>query len=357
MTSTKYPSYNVLIHDKTRNDLSLYLMQLVNGEVLAGKFLNQQIKKAGFENLSVLDTKKLLNLLLRTKKPQIFAETAVYGDGTDWNRQELKLLGDISIACKVMIYDDGHHLNPMVYDLPFEGYLLFTPGALLRNGRGQMPADWDVVNDDDGQIDMERYYALYERRLLPMLNFANAESKRADKQAVITIPGLGCGQFAGKFLGQLGEKLETVLERILRTYRSQFDSIALIFFDPYKECTPKTIDIDGLPLVVNPQTKSNIKLNQLSYPHLLTTSENSENLLLFSFVAWDHVSWPGNDFYLGSRVTDDGVKAAATNSMQIITGIEGFYDIDENCYLPPRTFDTWFKVVGHYELVLVNNDF
>jgi hypothetical protein len=78
---------------------------------------------------------------------------------------------------------------------------------------------------------------------------------------------------------------------------------------------------------------------------------------LFSFVAWDHVSWPGNDFYLGSRVTDDGVKAAATNSMQIITGIEGFYDIAENCYLPPRTFDTWFKVVEHHELVLVNNDF
>ena len=131
MTSMISPSYNVLIHDKTRKDLSLYLIQLVNGEVLAGKFLNQQIKKAGFENLSVLDTRNLLDLLLRTKKPQIFAEMAVYGDGTDWNRQELKLLGDISIACKVMIYDDGHHLNPLIYDLPLEGYLLFTQGALV----------------------------------------------------------------------------------------------------------------------------------------------------------------------------------------------------------------------------------
>ena len=39
---------------------------------------------------------------------------------------------------------------------------------------------------------------------------------------------------------------------------------------------------------------------------------------LFSVVAWDHVSWPGNDFYAGQRKTDDGVKAAATTAMQIV---------------------------------------
>jgi len=40
---------------------------------------------------------------------------------------------------------------------------------------------------------------------------------------------------------------------------------------------------------------------------------------------WDHVSWPGNDFYGGSRSTDDGVKAAATDSMAALTGVEGRY--------------------------------
>jgi hypothetical protein len=63
MTSMISPSYNVLIHDKTKHDLSLYLMQLVNNEVLPGKYLDHQIKKADLVNLSVLDTKKLLNLL------------------------------------------------------------------------------------------------------------------------------------------------------------------------------------------------------------------------------------------------------------------------------------------------------
>lgn len=350
MTLMKSPSYEVLIHDKTRHDLSLYLMQLAKGEVSSGKYLDQQIKNAGLRDLSSLDTKKLLSLLLRTKKPQIFAESAVYGDGTDWNRQELKLLGDVGVACKVTIFDDGRHQNPYVHDLPFEGYLLFTPGALLRNGRGQIPADWDVVNDD-GQIDMDRYYSLYERRLLPLLLFANAQCRQENKKAIITIPGLGCGQFAGRFSGQLGEKLEAVLEKILRTYRLQLDAVALVFFDPYLECEPKTLNIQGLSFVVNPQTKSTIKLNQLSYPHVLINDENSENLILFSFVAWDHVSWPGNDFYLGSRATDDGVKAAATNSMQVITGIEGFYDTNQNCYLPPRLHQTWIEVIENLGLI------
>ena len=44
---------------------------------------------------------------------------------------------------------------------------------------------------------------------------------------------------------------------------------------------------------------------------------------LYSMVAWDHVSRPGNDFFGGARATDDGVKAAATDSMRTLTGIAG----------------------------------
>ena len=64
MTPTKSPSYKVLIHDKTEHDLSLYQIQLVNGEVLPGKYLDQQIKKSHLVNLSALNTKKLLKGLL-----------------------------------------------------------------------------------------------------------------------------------------------------------------------------------------------------------------------------------------------------------------------------------------------------
>src|SRR5262249_44771579 len=49
-------------------------------------------------------------------------------------------------------------------------------------------------------------------------------------------------------------------------------------------------------------------------------------------VAWDHVSWPGNDFLGGSRATDDGVKAAASNSMSALAGVEGKYGPAERLF-------------------------
>tara|TARA_R110002073_G_scaffold22682_1_gene78241 strand:+ start:1165 stop:1410 length:246 start_codon:yes stop_codon:yes gene_type:complete len=73
-------------------------------------------------------------------------------------------------------------------------------------------------------------------------------------------------------------------------------------------------------------------------------------------VAWDHVSWPGNDFFVGSRATDDGVKAAATGSMKSITGIEGRYD-DSICeYRPPGDYQSWEGVVKRSDLQLPITD-
>jgi hypothetical protein len=47
----------------------------------------------------------------------------------------------------------------------------------------------------------------------------------------------------------------------------------------------------------------------------------------------------------GSRCTDDGVKAAATDSMKTLTGIEGRYDTGRWAYLPPAPYCTWSEAV------------
>ena len=52
-----------------------------------------------------------------------------------------------------------------------------------------------------------------------------------------------------------------------------------------------------------------------------------------------------NNFYTGHRCTDDGVKAAATNSMTVLTGIEGQYDSFNNTYDPPSEYRNWAEVV------------
>ena len=80
--------------------------------------------------------------------------------------------------------------------------------------------------------------------------------------------------------------------------------------------------------------------------------DDFSNALLFSVVAWDHVSWPGNDFYIDSRETDDGVKAAATNSMHAMTGIEGTYNKKTYTYQPPAPYQNWNQVILKNQLNL-----
>jgi hypothetical protein len=71
------------------------------------------------------------------------------------------IIGDISIAVPVTIFDNGNHTALVPHAVPFKGTLVFTPGALLCNGRGQRPADWAEVTLADGQLNREGCYGLY----------------------------------------------------------------------------------------------------------------------------------------------------------------------------------------------------
>jgi hypothetical protein len=349
MSDVTIKKYHILLHGQALQEAADYLQTLQDGVIEPGSYLQQQLQGLDIGQLSV---ETLLECLLRTKRPQIFAESAVYGDGRDWNAHELKLLGDIGIAAAVQVYDDGRHRQPKPHAVPFSAHLLFTAGALLRNGKGQLPADWDVVNKND-DIDPERYYQLYQRRLLPLLLYANAVADAAGKQAFITMPGLGCGQFAGKFMGRLGEMLKQVLMRLLKQHHGQLSNIRAVYFDPYQECENQRFEIGHLSFLVRPLTQVNQDKPQLCPSEAYQEQgDDFSQCLLFSVVAWDHVSWPGNDFYLGSRATDDGVKAAATSSMATMTGIEGHYNPTSGTYDPPSPYRNWETVVQENRLQL-----
>jgi hypothetical protein len=335
--------HTLIIPEKTRIRLAEYLASLRVGRSLAGRRLKDSL--AGLE-LATLTEAGLLDVLLNTKPPQIFAESAVAGDGSDWNLTELGILGDISIAVPVTIFDNGLHSNPVPHAVPFAGTLIFTPGALLRNGTGQTPADWFEVTSEDDQLDPEGYYALYERRLLPVFQHVDASAATQDKSALLTIPGLGCGQFAGPFRGQLGAALQAVLKRFLKKYGASFPHIKVVYYDPFNECSNARQEIHGISLMVRPLLQGNHDKPQLCQPTgYEEPGDDFSDCVLFSIVAWDHVSWPGNDYFGGSRCTDDGVKAAATDSMSVLTGIEGHYDPHRGAYLPPARYRTWDEVV------------
>lgn len=335
-------NYTVIIPKQTKERAINYWNVIKENLNEAGQYVQNILKDKTLEEYSVED---FLELLFQTKQPQIFAESAISGNGKDWNLTELGLLGDISVAVPVTIFDNGAHRKPLVHALPFEGVLLYTPGALLRNDRGNEPADWSAVTKAN-RLDYEKYYTLYERRLLPLLIHANAEALKVDKKAFISIPGLGCGMFAGRFQGKLGALLKRVLVELLEQYGQQFSNIQAIYYDPYQECTNERLEIQGISLLVRPLTKSNKGKSQLARLSVFEeASDDFSNCLLFSMVAWDHVSWPGNDFYIASRATDDGVKAAATSSMYAMTGIEGIYNARSYSYEPPKPYRNWDEVI------------
>jgi hypothetical protein len=346
--------HTLLIPDETHARLVEYLASLQTGNASAGKRLRGNL--AGIE-LTTLTEAAFLDALLNTKPPLIFAESAVAGDGSDWNLTELGILGDISIAVPVTIFDNAHHTAPVPHAVPFKGSLIFTPGALLRNGRGQTPADWSEVTLTDGRLNREGYYGLYERRLLPVFQHVDASTASEGKHAMLTIPGLGCGQFAGPFAGQLGAELQRVLERFLSQHGSAFPNIKVVYFDPFNECSNHRQEIHGISLMVRPLLQGNAGKSQLCHPTAYQELDDDfSDCVLFSIVAWDHVSWPGNDYFGGSRCTDDGVKAAATDSMAVLTGIDGHYDPHRGAYLPPEPYRTWDDVVRQNGLRLQSAD-
>lgn len=345
--------YKILFPEAGLAKAADYLATLQKDPTRAGKRLQAT---AAFKQAR-LDDFGLVEALLMTKEPQIFAESSVFGDGSDWTIPELSILGDVSVAVPVTIYDNGAHVGPIVYAEPFTGTLIYTCGALLSPERRS--ADWaELVPQDGAGLSDERYFQVYRRRLLPCFQHVNEAAREAGKRAFITVPGLGCGQFAGPFRGRLGKTLSATLARILKEEGKVWLHISAVYFDAFDEDEVGRESIHGIEFITQPLRLSGSSgKSQLCKPPSYegaagASLDNFKDCELFSFVAWDHVSWPGNDYWVGSRATDDGVKAAATDTMFKITGVEGKYDQNGTVYAPPDGFDTWLEVVHQCGITL-----
>ena len=362
--------YDVVIHRDGFHAAAQYLRSLQQSEARgmpnAGRYLRNRLCRKSIR-LADMTVPEFLQHLVRTKKPRIFAESEVVGIGHwDWTLSELRLLGNVGVGMPVRVYDNGLHSVPTIHREPFDATLLFCPGALLRNdgtiasqkGPTTLPVDWEevVVRDSRAsggfRLDPEGLYGLYERRLLPLLLYANEKAGEQGKKAIITIPGIGCGQFAGAFQGMLGAELKKVLIRLLQEHASSTtdkDSTVLlphiraVYYDPYSECRNERHEIGHISFLTRPLLRNNRHKPQLCRPE--TYGRDFQGCALYSVVAWDHVSWPGNDFFAGARVTDDGVKAAATDAMYRMTGVEGHYKKRSFAYMPPSPYRWWKQVV------------
>lgn len=291
------------------------------------------------------------NFLMQAKRPQCFAEHEVTYD--EWDLVTLDSLAAHSIAVPVTVFDNGNHNNPVCHSTPHKAILLFVCGTLLASSVDDCPADFDLVVE--GQtLSVEGFVCLYQQRLLPALKYASEVAISQNKRAIITIPGLGCGAFAGCFSGRVGQFLRSAILTLVSDNISQLTGIEKIHFDPYRECVPSVTEFtkpngEILTFVTSPMLKDTNGIEQLAPASAFGASD--ETHMMFSVVAWDHVSWPGNDFYIGNRITDDGVKAAATDCMTQITGHPGVYNPMNNQY-EPVGFPTWIDVVKHFNVKL-----
>jgi hypothetical protein len=331
----------IIVPPETRERAGNLRDRLLAGTTAPGTLLARALQSGSGAD----DPASFLLRLLATKKPRIFAESEIAGDGSDWTLEELRLLGDISVAVDTTIFDDGRHRSPRVHEVPFQGTLIFTPGALLRsNGRSE-PCDLAEVTDARGDLDETAFIALYRRRLRPVFDFINDRAIAAGQPALVTVPGLGCGQFAGKFAGRLGTVLGRALHHILVENAVLWSGLAVVYYDPYNEGTNERHRLGGIDYLIRPLGHGNEGKPQLCRPETYEEAgDDFSGLLFHSIVAWDHVSWPGNDFWAGARATDDGVKAAATDVMRHLAGVEGIYDPRAHTYLPPKPWRTWGDV-------------
>ncbi|XP_054263028.1 uncharacterized protein LOC128986605 [Macrosteles quadrilineatus] len=350
------PPYNIIIGEETAEDLIKYKLDLQTNKKTAGNYLKNQLSKLPKkeQSLGEVTVGEFLQMLLLTKKYKCFADSEVRGDGSDWNRTEFSILGEISVTMEVQVYDNGvWKVNDKafkVHNSPITAHLLYTPGPLLggRKFHGITP-DYEAITTNDS-INQEKYNKLMKRRLFPIFLYADETAKKNNKKALVVIPGLGCGVFAKRFKGEMGEYLNKALKSVIKDL-PPCENIACVRYDPYDECEDCEEVIDSVKFRLR---KYNGPLGKPQLSKVEDFEEKKgefENCILYKVVAWDHVSFPGNNYFLGSRRTDDGVAGAATNTMEVLTGIKGCYS--PGYYLNDKGNRKWITVASNNNTELI----
>lgn len=335
----------ILISEQTLKKIKDYHKFLcLNGVNKVGAHFKKQLNSCDIA-LADMDLNTFATLMVQSKIPKVFAESAVYHDERDWTLQEESILGDISIDVPVTIFNDGGHFSSFKnHETPISAHLAYVPGALLRSDLTGKTADIEevIVN---GKLNQDRLNDLYERRLLNQLLQINARAQSEGKLAAVTIPGIGTGQFAGAYISVIKEAFRVALEHVLNKHKDKLQQIDIVHYDPYEGDKENTSKIGHINYRVRP-SKDVTTTGQLAYPE----GSAAETHTLTSFVAWDQFSWPGNDYWPGDRTTDDGVKAASTDSMDVITGVQGTYNPNNGSYEPPKEYNNWQHLVKYKQL-------
>jgi hypothetical protein len=316
------PMGKYLYSDKTLTKANVYLKQLQSGEKTPGMHLGACLKRDG-RDIQSIEGRDLITMLMNTRQAQIFAESDVSIDGSDWNIEECSILGDVSFnTTNTVAFNNGAHVNPTNHVAPLPVNFLFVASALMRNGRNNPTPDMKELLNHDNSLNEEAYFELYERRLLPGLILQNSAAKKDNVKLVINIPGLGLGNFAGAHREALSAALPRVLKRLFTKHAALLDQIHTVNYDPYEQpsndefssIVPNGPILQQRPFKGLPKGALGTVASQLEFPKDGTNYQQGFRLL--KIVAWDHFSFPGNDIWGNRRATDDGVSFASSDVLK-----------------------------------------
>lgn len=345
--------YSILLSGLSLARATEYLTRLKDGEVPGDRLRDALGRLQAGSGLGGLDAIGLVQLLIdaRGVNDCVFAEI-----GEEWTAVELSILGDISIAVNVSIFDDGAYDRPNAFCMSFPGTIVFACGTRLD--RGDASADWAELVPDGTQLDERAFFQLHERRLVPCLQHCHDVAASRGRYALITVPALSCDEAAGPWRGCLGALLGDVLERILELYGSEWPGIKVVYYDAFNEGRCDRTKIHGIDFISQPleQNGDNPRF-QLSPPQAYEgvaggADDDFASCDFFSVATWGHASWCHMAFWTGERSSDASAKAAATDCMYALTGVKGSYDAQTARYVPPEGYKDWSDVVDQHGLTL-----
>lgn len=339
-TTWKHQDVTFVISPETTRKINS-LRKKIQEKVPIGSNLKRVLNDCGIQP-STLTNEVVLLMLLRTKKPKCFAESDV--NGHDWTHDEFAILSEIgTCVANVTVYDDAKwgHKN----STPFRQYKRHQATLLFMNGPILKP-DAPISKQDNCEfkqlvsnkaLKQDAYKAYLERRLMLLLKQASDQAAIHKKKAYIALPGIGCGEFAGSFAHQLTQRIggnsavyESCIIDIIQNFTQQYPNHSIgcirLNMGPAGGVVSEVRQIGDIPFVRSDQQGYKGHAMLAKPQDVIPQKYRRDDFEIFSVVAGDPVSFPGNDMYIDSKFTDEGAQGGATDLVTKITGIPGHYD-------------------------------
>ncbi len=338
------PRYRWTISDKSFLKAANLKLRQGNGEAPVGQYLKNYLNKLNIHEDTIstihnLTTQSFLDALNKTRRYAILAESEITADGKDWTKEELSIMGDMSVVMDdVTVFDNGssdpNGKDAVNVDLGAPKFTLgFVAGALFAGCAVDL-SEVILDNPHDPRLIGEQAYLnlkkLYERRLLPVLIEFNNKAKNENKKAFVSVPGLGCGKFSGQFQQGLHQAFGCILQDILKDHVSDLSSIGIVryFNADFKASNMQVSSLKIADLIFDNVDPSRYRGFDNPEPEMMPCK----------VVDWNHASYPANHAILGKRETDGGITGACTNVLDAFTssGDRGAYLYQERFFFSPH---------------------